>query len=87
MAAGLASRLGLIVVILESAPCISFVLFQYAVGAGGKTASERESTEGETGSRRKRETEVVEEPRHNEDPNVAKPACVSATVSAGFYKK
>lgn len=41
--------------------------------ADGKAASERESTEGEMGSRRKRGTEVVEEPRHNEDPNVAKP--------------
>jgi len=37
-------------------------------------------------SRRKRGTEVVEEPRHNEDPNVAKPP-VSVTVPVGFYKK
>lgn len=57
MAAGLASSaLGLVVVILENAPCISFVLFQRtADGAGGKAAGrarERGRRGGGKGGRR-----------------------------------
>lgn len=72
MAASLACRLGLIVVILESAPCISFVLFQRTRDEErAESRQERNGANRETAGR-KRETEVTEEPRHNESPNVAK---------------